>query len=96
MAGGEIFDGLSWLRYAYYENLSLHPEQLAVLTHGIDDPEATRDMRRHMSNLQQLRAMHRSLARWAAEPDRYEHLGSRHLRLREIHDDLRERLAREG
>ncbi len=96
MAGGEIFDGLSWLRYAYVEDMSVHPDQLAVLTGSIDDGEETRDMRRLMSNLGSLGAMHRNLARWAAEPARYEHLGSRHIRLREIYDDLRARLGLEG
>lgn len=96
MAGGEIFDGLSWLRYAYIEDLSAHPDQLAVLTGNTDDGEETREMRRLMSNLAALGAMHRSLARWAAEPERYEHLGSRHVRIREVYDDLRARLALEG
>lgn len=96
MAGGEIFDGLSWLRYAYVEDVSVHPDQLAVLTGSISDGEATRDLRRLMSNVEQLGAMQRSLVRWAAEPARYEHLGRRHVRLREIYDDLRARLAQEG
>jgi len=76
--------------------MSVHPDQLAVLTGSIDDGEETRDMRRLMSNLGSLGAMHRNLARWAAEPARYEHLGSRHIRLREIYDDLRARLGLEG
>lgn len=96
MAGSEIFDGLSWLRYAYVDNVSVHPEQLAVLTGRIDDGEQTRELRRLMSNLDQLGKLRHSLARWHAEPDRYEHLGLRHERLREIYDNLRARLAQEG
>lgn len=96
MAGGEIFDGLSWLRYAYLDDVSVHPEQLAVLKGSIEDGEETRDLRRLMSNIEWLRSMHRSLARWANEPARYEHLGRRHARLREVYDDLCARLAQEG
>ncbi len=96
MAGGEIFDGLSWLRYAYVDNVSVHRDQLAVLTSRVDEGETTRDLRRLMSNLEQLGRLHHSLARWHAEPDRYEHLGLRHERLREIYDTLRARLAQKG
>lgn len=96
MAGGEIFDGLSWLRYAYFDGISVHPEQLTVLMDRIEDLEPTRDLRRLMSNIEQLGALQRSLARWAADPERYEHLGTQHVRLREIYDNLRARLAQEG
>lgn len=96
MAGGEIFDGLSWLRYAYIDNLSVHREQLAVLTGRSEEGEETRHLRRLMSNLDQLDQLHHSLARWHAEPDQYEHLGLRRERLREVYDNMRARLAEKG
>lgn len=96
MAGGEIFDGLSWLRYAYLDDVSVHPDQFTLLAGNIQDGEEARELRRLMSNVAQIRSMHRGLARWAAEPERYEHLGRRHVRLREVYDDLRARLAQEG
>ncbi len=96
MAGGEIFDGLSWLRYAYIDNVSVHPEQLAVLTGRSDEGEQIRNLRRLMSNLDQLGKLHHSLARWHAEPDRYDHLGLQSERLREIYDNMRAQLAQRG
>jgi hypothetical protein len=96
MAGGEIFDGLSWLRYAFLEDVSVHPDQYALLVGAIEEGEAARELRRLMSNVAHIRSMQRSLARWAAEPERYEHLGLRHTRLREVYDDMRARLTQEG
>ena len=35
-AGGEIFDGLGWLRYAYIEGMSMHREAGAILKYSPD------------------------------------------------------------
>jgi hypothetical protein len=96
MAGAEVFDGLSWLRYAYAEGLSTHPEQLTVLRRTIEDRQERRDLFRHMSNLKEIKALKHRLGRWAHEPDRYEHLGPRHESLREIYETMRARLAQKG
>lgn len=96
MAGGEIFDGLSWLRYAYVDGLSVHPDQLGVLRGTISDRPTRNDYYRHLSNLQQLKDLRHRLTRWADEPDRYEHLGERHPTLREIHETVLATLAQKG
>ena len=92
LAGGEIFDGLSWLRYAYHDDVALHREELAVLTAAVDAPEVRRDALRHISNLQQLRRFKHALERWSNEPKRYELLGRHHEKIREIHELLQARL----
>jgi hypothetical protein len=96
MAGAEIFDGLSWLRYAYVDGLSIHPDQLAVLHGRLSDRQDRRDLSRHMSNLSEIKALRNRLERWAHEPDRYEHLGFRHEKLREIYDTMLAELAQRG
>lgn len=94
MAGAEIFDGLSWLKYAYHGDSALHPDEVAVLEHDIDSAKLRRDARRLMSNLHALTDLKHCLERWAHEPDRYEVLGRHHLRLREIYETLRARLRK--
>ncbi len=94
-AGGEIFDGLSWLRYAYHEGSAIHPEELAVLTGAFEANQVRRDMLRYLSNLQQLARIKYALQRWSSEPDRYEVLGRHHRRIREVHETLQSRLRRE-
>ena len=34
VAGADIFDGLTWLRYAYHEGLTIYRQNFAVLNHG--------------------------------------------------------------
>ena len=34
-AGAEIFDGVSWLRYAYHDGVAVYRDSMAVLEHGI-------------------------------------------------------------
>jgi hypothetical protein len=96
MAGAEIFDGLGWLRYAYVDGLSIHPDQLAPLDGRLRDREPRRDFFRHLSNLREIQALKHRLERWAHEPERYEHLGPRHETLREIYETMRAELAQKG
>jgi hypothetical protein len=96
MVGAEIFDGLSWLRYAYTHGLSTHPEQLAVLNRTVRDRRERRDLFRQMSNLKELQALKHRLGRWANEPDRYEHLRPQDEALREIYETVRAELAQKG
>lgn len=37
-AGGEIFDGISWLRYAYLDGVSVYRDSSSVLTGAIETP----------------------------------------------------------
>jgi hypothetical protein len=35
-AGAEIFDGLTWLKYAYHENIAVYSPNCGVIRHGIE------------------------------------------------------------
>lgn len=94
MVGAEVFDGLSWLRYAYHQGMCIHQDELAVLTGAIEYRAPRRDALRHVSNIQYLKTLKNELERWASEPDRYELLGPHHEKLREIVDTVKARLRR--
>jgi hypothetical protein len=97
MAGTEIFDGLSWLQYAYFEGLSISPDEWSVLPDGMPDArQGTLDLQRYSSNLKEIAALKRGLNRWANEPGEYTHLGPRHERLRKIYKTMLAVLAQEG
>ena len=96
MAGAEIFDGLSWLRYAYLDGLAVHPESLSVLAGDVDQRQERRDALRRVLNLRELQQLKHRLARWAQEPDRYDALGPRHQALREIYEIMTAKLAQKG
>lgn len=96
MAGAEIFDGLSWLRYAYSTGLSVHPESLGILRAELEDRKQRRDAFRHVLNLRELQSLKHRLVRWAQEPDRYELLGKQSETLREAYEIMTATLKREG
>lgn len=93
MAGGELFDGLSWLRYAYADGLAVHPEALSVLGADVDQRQERRDALRRVLNLRELHQLKHRLARWAHEPERYDILGPRHQPLREVYEIMTAKLA---
>lgn len=95
MAGAEVFDGLSWLRYAYYDETAVHPDELAVLTGSFEADRVLRDAERYLSNLRQLDHLGERLRRWAGEPERYELLGRHHQRFREIYGMMQDRLRKD-
>ncbi len=69
MAGAEIFDGLTWLRYSYREGLSIYGEARAVLEQDLDRKADQRKALVHLSNLAELGRMKTNLERWATEHD---------------------------
>jgi hypothetical protein len=95
MAGAEVFDGLSWLRYAYYDDTAVHPDELAVITGSFDANRVLREAERYLSNLRQLSLLRERLTQWASEPEQYELLGRHHERLREIYETMQDRLRRD-
>jgi hypothetical protein len=95
MAGAEMFDGLSWLRYAYYDDTAVQPGELAVITGSFDADRVLRDVQRYLSNLRQLSRLRERLAQWAGEPERYELLGRHHQRLREVYEMMQDQLKRD-
>lgn len=86
MAGAELFDGLSWLRYAYYEDLSVHPEELSIPSGSWDAPHVLREARRYLSNIRYLKGLRQRLIDWTRDPEHYELLGRHHVQLREAYE----------
>lgn len=68
-AGGELFDGLSWLRYSYEQGLAVHPEIGSLLRRGTDDRAGLRSALRVVENLNRLRELRRQLERYAQQGD---------------------------
>lgn len=95
MAGAEVFDGLSWLRYAYHGETAVHPDELALLTGSFEADQVLRDAARYLSNLRQLGRLRERLRQWAGEPERYQLLGHHHQRFREIYEMMQDRLRRD-
>lgn len=62
-AGAEVFDGLSWMRYAYCGGLAVHPDAGALLRGEDDDQQQLRDAKRPVVNLGHLRALKRQMER---------------------------------
>ena len=69
MAGAEIFDGLTWLRYAYREGLSVYSETRSVLLQELDTKSRLRRGLFQAGNLTEIAHIKNSLERWAAEQD---------------------------
>jgi hypothetical protein len=68
-AGADIFDGLTWLRYAYWHGLAVHHEQGPLLNRST---EQRGDVRRAIvaaGNLTQLGQLHSQLLRFVHEEE---------------------------
>jgi hypothetical protein len=70
-AGAEIFDGLTWLRYGYFSDLSAYQESVALLRDDLEAPEKVRQRFTELQNLHELRSLKNRLrelhrvGRWA-------------------------------
>jgi hypothetical protein len=69
LAGAEIFDGLTWLRYAYYAGLTIYAEMLPALEGHLKMRTEQRAARFHVSNLAYLRDLERSMREYAHQAD---------------------------
>jgi hypothetical protein len=69
LAGAEIFDGLTWLRYAYHTGLTIYAEMLPALEGNLKMRTEQRVARFHVSNLAYLRDLERSMREYAHRPD---------------------------
>ena len=56
MAGAEIFDGLTWMRFAYMNGSTVYSEQYRVMN-AVDDENRVADKRMFQSNLDKLREL---------------------------------------
>lgn len=96
MVGGEIFDGLSWIRYAYLDGVAVHQDALTALRGTIEDDSQQRDARRYISNLAELQKLKHRLEKWAHHPERFELLGPNHESIREIYETVIARIEGRG
>lgn len=64
VAGAEIFDGLTWLRYGQYHGTSVNRASVALLDDCLDEPDAVVGARAQVSYLAALTVLKRSLRQW--------------------------------
>jgi hypothetical protein len=65
-AGGEIFDGVSWLRYAFHEGTAVYRDCFGILNgHGIEMPFDQIRVSALFENLSVLRRLTSNLRRFA-------------------------------
>jgi hypothetical protein len=69
LAGAEIFDGLTWLRYAYHEGHTLYAEALALLQGDVELRWDQRGARVHVNNLDYLQRLSRRMKRYLSSGD---------------------------
>jgi hypothetical protein len=66
-AGADVFDGLTWLRYAYWHGLAVHHEQGPLLTRSTEQREDVRRATVAAGNLTQLGQLHSRMLRFVKE-----------------------------
>lgn len=95
--GGELFDGLSWSRYAFRGGLSIHVDQAALLDDQLDqDPGYVRGYRL-LGNLQYLEGMKERMRTYAAGPESdFALFGEHSMAMRAVYEQVQERIARRG
>lgn len=93
--GGELFDGLSWSRYAFRGGLSIHIDQAALLDDQLDqDPGYVRGYRL-LGNLQYLEGMQERMRKYAAGPEsEFALFGEHSMAMRAVYEQVQERIAR--
>jgi hypothetical protein len=65
MAGGEIFDGLTWIRYGMLDGLAVYRDSVAVLRGRIDPDTDLRTATAHLEFLNELSSVKQTLCAWA-------------------------------
>jgi hypothetical protein len=68
-AGADIFDGLTWLRYAYWHGLAVHHRQGPLLSGQAEQRDDARYWGVPTANLSELRRLHSRLLRFCAEKE---------------------------
>ncbi len=66
-AGGELFDGLGWLRYVYREGVAMHRDSAALLDNEINRPRIPALQSVCLQNLAELRRLSDDLRSFARE-----------------------------
>lgn len=92
-AGAEIFDGLTWLRYGYYEGMGLYRESLPLLKRQFDKRLPFAILDAQADNLDALRELGRELKVFADQNEDWNVLRQGAL-LKPAHDALRSAVRR--
>lgn len=93
VAGAEIFDGLTWVRYAYNGGKCIYIQNNATLTYGIEVSGDELRVRTIVDNLRYLQQLERSLRRLGETKD-WNHLPTHREFVRQAGDKLESRLRR--
>lgn len=91
LAGAEIFDGLTWLRFAYHEGLCVYRANYGALKVGITQRDALVDGKTMADNLNSLRDLELAMRRVALDK-KFEHFPHHQPLLSRAFDDLRVKL----
>ena len=91
-AGGELFDGLGWLRYAYRDGVAMHRDTAAILDRQITRHRTPRLLSVCLQNLDELRRLSEDMRLFAHNNHNWTHL-SRGDILEPIFRTLQERLG---
>lgn len=93
LAGAEIFDGLTWLRYAYLDGLAVYRQNAAARLEMLDRKDIFVTVAMMQANLSYLRTLTNQMRKFLNAND-YSHFGSNEKLLYEAHELLRTRLKR--
>lgn len=88
MAGAEIFDGLTWLRFGHYNGLSIYRETVPVLENHVDMSASVRGARSQLTYLEALRDLKRTLRSWESSGGNDACLRYHHLTVKNVRDRL--------
>lgn len=95
--GGELFDGLSWLRYAYHRGMSVHMDQAALLDDQLDQDPAYLRAYRLLANLQYLEESQAKMRMYAASPESdFELFGEHSVAMRAVYEQVQTRIRQRG
>jgi hypothetical protein len=93
--GGEIFDGLAWLRYGFHEELLVHQSAMPLLNRDIDAKLQRAANITQASNLSEIRKLRRSLVRFVEREESWDDFAQGRT-LAAACDDVESELARRG
>lgn len=91
LAGADIFDGLSWLRFSYWNDMAVYHRNRAPLQFGIKEHERRALVRSYGENLFYLSDLTRRMHRYLLDKDE-DRLGTHSEFFKESLDELRVRL----
>jgi hypothetical protein len=91
IAGAEVFDGLTWQRYAYQNGVCVYRANYGAMAIGLDRRDSLVDGKTMADNLNCLRAMELAMRRVALDQD-VRHFSHHQDLLKQAFDDLRVKL----